>query len=190
MVLETKYRQAAALATAGLYNDAYMLYSELGDYSDSQILMQKVRADKIYASGDMAQAYTIYATLDAPYQTHNSEYIAAYNAAVAMVYAGQYDEAIVAFEKLGQFNNAAAVIPEVYYQKAEALAAQKQFVEAAQIFASIWDYWDSSEKYYEVGFDAYKAGCYCDAIQILAADVDYNNARETVYQAGLEASKA
>lgn len=85
----------------------------------------------------------------------------AYNAAVAMVEAGQYDEAIAAFEALGEYEDSAkqielaksareeAAIEKANadaYAKAESLLAAGNYAEACAAFYALGNYSDSKDR--------------------------------------------
>ena len=85
----------------------------------------------------------------------------AYNAAVAMVEAGQYDEAIAAFEALGEYEDSAkqielaksareeAAIEKANadaYAKAESLLAAGNYAEACATFDALGNYSDSKDR--------------------------------------------
>lgn len=69
-----------------------------------------------------------------------------YNSALSMMEAGEYDSAIEAFEKLGDFQDSSEQVKEATYRKASDLLEQDLFSAAEPIFASIEDYKDAKEK--------------------------------------------
>lgn len=69
-----------------------------------------------------------------------------YHSALSIMEGGQYDKAIEAFEKLGEFKDSQEQIKEANYRKGSELLEQERFSDAAPIFASIEGYKDSEEK--------------------------------------------
>ena len=78
----------------------------------------------------------------------------AYNAAVALAEAGQYDEAIAAFTELGDYKDSATLAAQVQeeaarldaYNAAVALAEAGNYNEAIAAFTELGDYKDSAEQ--------------------------------------------
>ena len=73
-----------------------------------------------------------------------------YQAAEDLLAAGQYEEAVAAFEAMGSYKDAQERIPEVYYTQAEKLLAAGQYQEAVNAFEAARDYQDAQERVPEV----------------------------------------
>ena len=90
-----------------------------------------------------------------------------YKKALAMMEAGQYEEAETAFEALGDYQDSAEKVVEAktipVYQQAQALLDAGKYEEAEAAFAALEDYLDSGEKAEE----AKKAGAYQQAQALL-----------------------
>lgn len=166
-ITETKYRKAAALAEAGEYNDAIALYKELGDYKDSSNLALKAYADGLYARGNIADAYEVYKNLEEGYQTHSEDYKVKFDDAIALRTAGKYDDAIVAFELLGEYSDARDQVVETKYQKAASLAAAGEYSSAQEIYKELSQYKDSAVLARKMNADdLYSSGRLADAYEI------------------------
>lgn len=74
----------------------------------------------------------------------------AYNAAVALAEAGQYDEAIAAFVGLGDYKDSADKIPETRYTQAMSLFEAGEYDKAISMFTGLGDYKDSAAKIDEI----------------------------------------
>lgn len=70
----------------------------------------------------------------------------AYNAAVALAEAGQYDEAIAAFTELGDYKDSAEQINETTYNQAVTLLESENYDEAISIFTKLGNYKDSANQ--------------------------------------------
>lgn len=73
----------------------------------------------------------------------------AYNAAVALAEAGQYDEAIAAFDELGDYKDSTEQLEAARleaYNAAALLAEAGQYEEAISLFTQLGDYKDSAEQ--------------------------------------------
>ena len=67
----------------------------------------------------------------------------AYNTAVALAEAGQYDEAIAAFTELGNYKDSAEQISGTTYNQAVALLESENYDEAISLFTELGNYKDS-----------------------------------------------
>lgn len=70
----------------------------------------------------------------------NAKSNAAYNEAVALVQSGEYDEAVAAFEALGNYKDSAEQVQDAKYMRANALLNDKHYADAATAFAELGDY--------------------------------------------------
>ena len=98
----------------------------------------------------------------------------AYNAAVALAEAGQYDEAIAAFVGLGDYKDSTEQVKETTYNQAVALLQVRKYDEALSIFTELGSYKDSA-----------------DITQQLPLEIEiYNNAMSAIEQGDFETAKA
>lgn len=79
-------------------------------------------------------------------QQEEAARLEAYNAAVALAEAGQYDEAIAAFTELGDYRDSAEQINETTYNQAVALLESGNYNEAISIFTRLGNYKDSEKQ--------------------------------------------
>lgn len=106
-----------------------------------------------------------------------------YEAAVALMDAGNYEEAIVAFTELGDYEDSAQKLEEceniLAYAEAIALFEAEQYEDALAIFTALGDYQDSLEKKLECE----NALAYQNALDLIASG-DYENAYTTLVGLG------
>ena len=192
MKLECQYQKAGSLTASGNYDTAIDLYDSLKDYKDSDTLLTKAKADKLYDAGSYAEAYDIYATLDAAYQTHAADYESMYVVATQALEAGDYDSAHDQFAALGYYSNSATMATECEYQKAGSLAANGDYDAAIALYSELEGYKDSATLLTQTKADKlYDAGSYAEAYDIyvtLDADhqphaADYENMYASATQA-------
>ena len=103
-----------------------------------------------------------------------------YNAAIKLRNAGQYDEAVTAFERMGDYKDAAAQIPATYYAKGEALRTSGEYDSAVTAFTSAGDYNDAAAQipvtYYAKGEALRASGEYDAAVTAFTNAGNYNDA--------------
>lgn len=170
-----QYNSALALMEAGEYDEAYAAFEALGSYSDSQSRLQQITANTYFAQGLYDKVGNIYASLDTKYQDHAADFEAMYNTAVAQLNAGNYDDAIATFTRLGNYSDSKEKINETNYRKAESLAASGDIAAASTLFSELGTYSDSEFKCTQLQADTlYLAGSYADAWDIYKElDVKY-----------------
>lgn len=107
-----------------------------------------------------------------------------YSNACALVEAGQFDEAIEAFESLGDYRDAPVQIKATQYAKADALAEAGRTDEAEELFKALGDYEDSPDRVnairYARALSLADEGDYVKAIEEFEALGDYKDAEEQV----------
>ena len=190
-ISEANYRKAGALAAASDYDGARAIYTALNGYSDSDSILAQMDADALYDSGDYAAAYDIYATLDAAYQTHASDYAAMYDAAIAYQAAGQYDEAIVIYNELGNYSDSATLATKT---GADKLYAAGSYAEAWDIYAALDEAYHTHDADYSAMYDAADearaSGNYDAAYEGFAALGNYRDARDKAIRCGVEKAES
>ena len=103
------------------------------------------------------------------------------------LFAGEsYAEAAEAYALLGDTDKAS----ESTYRYAAQLAAQGEYLLAAQQYEGIMAYKDSREQHFQLAATAREHGLYADALAILNGDPDHPDLMEAVYQTGVSASAA
>lgn len=164
------YDNAVKALQAGQYDTAITAFTELGDYEDSGYRIQQAQANKAFAAGQYDTVGNYYATLPTAYQDHANDFVTMYNDAVALMDGGNYDQAIAAFTKLGNYSDSKTQISEATYRKACALMAAGNRNDAAQLFIGLKDYKDSKNLFAQMGADLqYENGSYADAWKAYAA---------------------
>lgn len=102
-----------------------------------------------------------------------------YEAAIALMEAGNYTEAVAAFAELGDYEDSVQKLEEceniLSYAEAVALFEEEQYEDALAIFTALGNYQDSVEKKLECE----KALAYQNALDLIATG-DYENAYTTL----------
>jgi len=113
-----------------------------------------------------------------------------YEAAITLMEAGNYEEAIVAFTELGDYEDSAQKLAEcenaLSYAKAVALFEAEQYEDALALFTALGDYQDSLEKKaecenalaYQTALDMISSGDYENAYTALVELGDYKDVPE------------
>lgn len=124
-------------------------------------------------------------------QQEEAARLEAYNAAVALAEAGQYDEATAAFTELGDYKDSTEqkkeITKEITYSQAVTLFEEKQYEEAISKFEGLGDYKDSTEQAKNIA-DYVKAiglmedGDYEAASEIFSKLGDYEDSAEQLVQ--------
>ncbi len=85
-----------------------------------------------------------------------------YDHGIEELEAGNYDEAVEIFEKLGDYKDSSKMVDESKYQKALSMFDSRKYDEAIEIFTQLADYKDSKNKVdeskYEIAMNLYEAG--------------------------------
>lgn len=105
-----------------------------------------------------------------------------YNSAVKLLESGQYDEAVAAFEAMGDYKDSADMITEVRYQEALYLMQNERYSEAVAAFDAMGDYKDSADMAIEVRYQNAVAlmnnSQYVEAIELFEELGDYKESAE------------
>ena len=167
---EVTYAKAETLRVSGDTAGAEVIFVSLGEYRDSANKAVQAKADGMFLENRYAEAYEVYITLDENYQTHADDYQQLYDNAVEKLETGLYDEAISGFMALGGYSDVELRISETKYRKAEALRVNGDTEAAEEIFLSLGNYQDSTNKAMQTKADGlYNAGDYDAAYDIYAA---------------------
>ena len=113
---------------------------------------------------------------------------------MALRRSGQYDEAIAAFEKLGDYSDAEVKIKEIKYQQAMALRRSGQYDEAIAAFTALGNYGDAEmqikEVKYQQAVELRENGQYDDAIVAFTELKDYSDAKTQIAEMKYQQGKA
>jgi len=108
----------------------------------------------------------------------------AYKAAEALLAAGDFDEAIIAFESLGDYKDATGRVLEAKYGKADMLFAEEKYDDAVSLFVGLKGYKDSSgrvlESQYAIADSLYENGKHEEAQKRFLELGDYADSKERV----------
>ncbi|MEG2542847.1 MAG: hypothetical protein RSA64_06355, partial [Christensenellaceae bacterium] len=108
-----------------------------------------------------------------------------YYIAMDLLTQGKYEDAISAFEALGDFKDSQEMITETKYRQAGQMEIDEEYASAYEIYTDLGDYADSMEMkdelmemLYTIGVDAYNAGDYVTARENLGLIPEYEDANE------------
>lgn len=128
---EETYQKAVALEEAEDYEQAISVYEGLGDYKDC--------AERIMACNEKNEKKTKYQTAAQKEET--------YQKAIALEEAGEYNQAILIYEKLGDYKDCMERIEkvkiELRYQEAVKEEEKENYSGAFQIYEELGEYKDS-----------------------------------------------
>ena len=117
-----------------------------------------------------------------------------YDTAVSLLEYGSYDEAIEAFEKLGNYKDSAEKISECKYQKAKDKFDFWDYDGAAKLFQEIPDYKDSVDKLkeckYQMAKDTLDDNEYDKAAEMFQSISDYKDAADMVKECKYQKAEA
>lgn len=169
-VQESQYRKGIEILAKHEYTDAIALFTAISGYRDAESLAKQANADNLFMNKQYSDAYTIYASLDAYYNTHEDDYARIYNEGLELLTSGDYDQANNIFRSINGYKDADTKAKETQYQKGSALMDNGQYDEATKVFRSISGYNDADMRAQE---SQYKKGI----IQLNSRD--YDGATET-----------
>lgn len=184
MIALCKYDWAAKKLQDGDWDGAIALYTELGDYEDSQKKLDEartVKAEALASTGIMENLETaaqMYADLGDDQGLSATQYAQA----DLLLTQGQYAEAKVIFTALGNYQESPEKVKACDYGTAMALKDEGKLEEAAAILTEIADYTDAAEQLqvirYQQAEDAAKNELPLAAAQYYAAAGNYQDAAQ------------
>lgn len=109
-----------------------------------------------------------------------------YKEAEALLVAGDYDGAILAFSNLGDYSDSQERVLQARYAKADILLVNKEYDNAIEIFTALGDYSDAEERAINIPYihaeDVLADGDFDDAIAAFEALGEYKDAVERANQ--------
>ncbi len=178
---EVSYAKAEALLLAGDETGAEAVWEALGSYSDSAERLNRLRlqvADEAFAANDYALALEYYQKLTQTDDVKAKEYTLAQTAYDA----GAYEQTVLAYEALGQYELSVSRLPVARYAWAEQLYAAEDYDAAAEQFAILGDFTDSSARAsdasYRHGKQLLDTAMYDDAKVVFTALGTYEDAAD------------
>ena len=178
-----------ALANDGDPLEAIAAFTELGDYRDSPIQLQRAN----YAAGDQAFADHDYDAA-AEYFLAAGDYSDAYRRAAGCLYApavaamdeGDYAKAASMLEKITGFQDSKALLMQCYYYQGAALMAEGKYEEAASFFDLAPDLLAAQEAkkecVYRPALSMLENGDQEGALALLSTISDYGKAADYINQ--------
>lgn len=178
------YKAAASAFDAGHFDEAYSLFTELGEYKDAGIradesLYQK--GAKLHSAGDYQEAISIYKRIPEYKDSNDREK----QAEADMLYtSGNYSEAYSLYKTLGEEYQTHSSDYEQLYSDASTLLSQGEYEKAIDAFEAISSYSDANiqvlESKYQYGIRMIGDEKYTDAYQILSSILTYKDVSEIV----------
>ena len=149
IVPKHKYQKATELLESGEFDAAASAFAELGDYSDSAVMVQEAKYRKGAAcleKGDFDMAIELFTNLadyaDSPELLKESTY----NKGVACLDKGDFDMAIELFTNLADYADSPELLKESIYKKALSLIELAEYKNAYLLLTELGDYDKASER--------------------------------------------
>ena len=184
---EAIYMKAEALRLNGSCDEAAAAFESLIDYQDSADKAKQAKADKLYADGDYAAAWDIYAGLAESYQTHKDDYAEKYQAAETARSTGDLDSAYDQFVALGGYSDAQEKAKQCGTEKAESLYSAGDYPAAAEVYRFIGNEEKANDALYQHAAKLANQGEYLQAAEQYTAILNYQDSRDQRYMLGLKA---
>lgn len=140
-----RYEKAQTLRDSGDLQAARAEYETLGEYSNAPELLTKVLteiADNSMANKDYASALSAYQGLEQTVEIQEREY----KLAQICYDEGHYEEAVSAYETLGQYELSLSKLPIARYAWADQLFEAGEYAKAAEQFSLLGDMTDSATR--------------------------------------------
>ena len=134
------YSEAETAYDEGDFAGAKDKFQKLGEYKDSASRAKQAEADGLYTDGDYTAACEIYAGLEEAYRTHEDDYAAMYDNAVALMEKEDYVAAADAFAVIESYSDSADHIPEAYYKAGEKALSLYDFETAKKMYGNAGKY--------------------------------------------------
>ncbi|MCL1796531.1 MAG: soluble NSF attachment family protein, partial [Clostridia bacterium] len=174
-ILKARYQKAEKTFEDGDFNQARMLFTALGDYSDAadrtlDCSLSLALANLDIATDDLEQVYHAFVAIG------DGEYEPALQKAAEISYllgerleeAGDLDGAYAAYDRAGNYSDAADRRDDCIYKRAQALMDGGSYQEAGELFDSVIMFRDARTKRDEC-YDTWLA------IRVITAQELYNN---------------
>lgn len=165
VINESKYHRALALVENKNYNEACILFEELGEYSDAEKQLFSIKCDQVIEylnNGDDEAALAILSQLE-EFGDEEWDVELEYMYAQACMNKGDYESAIRIFESNPNYKDAKVLQNEAMYLLAKRYAAEENCEKAASLFKRLSNYKDSAEQY-EI---AKKEALYVSAVKFM-----------------------
>ncbi|MBQ6935970.1 MAG: hypothetical protein IJN49_05400 [Clostridia bacterium] len=155
-IAETRYNSALELIENKNYTEAIEIFTDLGEYQDSQEKIKECKYQNALLLID-AENYTEAKAILGELNGYNSDIatkiqICDYSIAKQYLEKGKYDKAKELFTALKDYGDSKEMIKECSYRKALSLIEGKKYEDAIKILSDIKKYSDSSEKINEAKY--------------------------------------
>ena len=185
MALECRYRKAIELADIKQYREAEQIFETLIYYKDSKDQIERIKADELFDSGDLADAWLIYNELNESCRTHQKEYEEYFEAAEKLREEGSYDNARKIYSALGTYGGADELAIRCLLDKAEQYENENHYTEALSVYESVQDQNRIDACHYQYGMFLQKNNRYKAAALQFAQCPDYMDSKEQFHQTGI-----
>ena len=197
----SRYTKACKLQNNQLFDEAYSIFTALGDFSDSPEKAKETlykKGEYLISTGAYYEAAEVF-RLIADYQDGQSQMTyclneGAYRDALALMDSGQYKDAAAAFKALNNYLDSNDKYQFSQYMYAKGLFDDGDYASAHRVFADLGTYNDSldmsNESEYLLSLEYYENGEYNLAYTGFSSIVNYKDSRDRAidsqYHYGLE----
>ncbi|MDE7194855.1 MAG: toll/interleukin-1 receptor domain-containing protein, partial [Oscillospiraceae bacterium] len=150
---DDKYKRAAALLKQGSYDEAELIFTALGDFSDAAERAKECkyqRAVGMMEQGDLDKAELTFIVLGDYSDSARKLTECRYRAAVALKESGELEAAESAFIKLGEYKDCQEQLSETRYMIASEALSAGDTAKAEQLFLTICGYSDAATQYCKI----------------------------------------
>ena len=140
------FEEGKSFLEAEEYDKAKEIFTDLGDYSDSQLMVKECDyqlAVRKMQAGQYDDAYSDFNSMIEYKDSENMMLETRYQEARSILEENRYDSARELFGKLGDYSDSPAMIMECDYRYALDLIKERKYTKAYEILTQISDYKDS-----------------------------------------------
>jgi len=157
-----QYASANQMLKSGEYDEAKLIFTALGEYKDSELLIQEadyLKALDIREKGDISQSVMILKKIEHYRDSSDQLLKSRYLLALDLMKQGKYQDAGLLFIKLDNYQDSKEQLSESYYQFAQAAIESSDYQSALKTLEKIPEYKDSkvqmNECRYQIALSLY-----------------------------------
>lgn len=184
---ECVYLKADALAAEGKYDEAVQLLESIGDHEGGEKLANRMKADQLFAGGDLAGAWLLYRDMDEVEPARLETYEKIYSEAGSLREAGEYDRARKQYQALGTYRDSESLAAQCVLDKAEGYIRQNMYIEALNLYESLGDQEKINEGHYLYAMFLREKKQYRHAVRQFSLCPDYRDSAEQRIQTAAQA---
>lgn len=144
-----RYQEACEALDNGDYDEAYYLFWDLGNFKDSEVMVQECLYQEATAAlnnQEFEEAHELFIYLGDYSNSAEMALETRYQQAVALMNSQKLDDAIQMFSVLGNYSDSSTQILEAKYRKADHYQNAKKYKEAYQLYVELGDYKESQSE--------------------------------------------